>query len=449
MVGYRGGLWPLLGLLLGRVAAGQEVAPVTLAELEALALRNNPTLAQAAALVSEAEGRRLDAGQLPDTTLGYEAEDIKLAAPRETKHSLFFEQRFPAGLGAQRAVRAAELQQMEAQLQAQAQKVVTSVRKLFYRTLAAQEEIAFRQELVAVAREAEITTQRLLNVGQADQPDVLEIALEAGEERVRLQQAESRAIRYFSELAATVGQPDLARAPLAGSLLDELPQLDTAALRVELLSDSPALAMARSRLPRAEAAVRAARAEASPEVSLRGELGYSFHEEPDGSDEGWLASVEIGLALPLFRSTRGAVAAARAERQRAEAELRRVELLLATRFDEAAARYLNHRDAEEQYRTQLLPLAEQSLALSQARFREMTAAYPQVLIARRRLARLRVEHNRLARELRDEAALLQGMLLSGGLDPPSEPSAEIQVVPTELRPEAEEQGESSGDGAEE
>ncbi|NUQ02041.1 MAG: TolC family protein, partial [Armatimonadetes bacterium] len=151
-------------LLTGR--AGGEPAPLTLAELEALARQHNPTLVQAAALLAGAEGRQVQAGQLPRTTLGYEAEDVLLAEPGEAKHALFFEQRFPAGLSAQRALRAAEREEMLAQAEAQRRRVLTSLRQLYYRALAAQEELRLRHELLTVAREAETTTRRLFNVGQ-------------------------------------------------------------------------------------------------------------------------------------------------------------------------------------------------------------------------------------------------------------------------------------------
>ena len=44
---------------------------VTLAELEQMALSNNPTLAQAAAEIHAATGRKLQSGLYPNPTVGY------------------------------------------------------------------------------------------------------------------------------------------------------------------------------------------------------------------------------------------------------------------------------------------------------------------------------------------------------------------------------------------
>src|SRR5215813_7328575 len=49
---------------------------ITLAELQRLALQNHPTLAQAEAAIRAAEGRKLQAGLLPNPILGYRGEEF-------------------------------------------------------------------------------------------------------------------------------------------------------------------------------------------------------------------------------------------------------------------------------------------------------------------------------------------------------------------------------------
>ncbi len=56
--------------------------PIALEELEALALENNPTIAQAEALLEEAEGKRLQAGLDPNLTFGYSLEEMSLRQPK-------------------------------------------------------------------------------------------------------------------------------------------------------------------------------------------------------------------------------------------------------------------------------------------------------------------------------------------------------------------------------
>src|SRR5689334_8879834 len=54
-------------------------APLSLADLEQMALHGNPTLAQAAAQVEAARGRAVQAGLYPNPTVGYEADRIGAA----------------------------------------------------------------------------------------------------------------------------------------------------------------------------------------------------------------------------------------------------------------------------------------------------------------------------------------------------------------------------------
>ena len=54
-------------------------------------------------------------------------------------------------------------------------------------------------------------------------------------------------------------------------------------------------------------------------------------------------------------------------------------------------------------------------------FRQMAAAYPQVLIAQRTLFQVEVEYARALIQLRQSAVGLRGFLLEGGLDPIGKP----------------------------
>ena len=50
---------------------------ITLEELEQMAQQNNPTLAQAAAEVRAAEGRKKQSGLYPNPTVGYIGEEVR------------------------------------------------------------------------------------------------------------------------------------------------------------------------------------------------------------------------------------------------------------------------------------------------------------------------------------------------------------------------------------
>src|SRR5437899_11465517 len=55
------------------------MTPLSLGELEQMALQGNPTLAQAAAAVDASRGKALQAGLYPNPTIGYVGEQIGIA----------------------------------------------------------------------------------------------------------------------------------------------------------------------------------------------------------------------------------------------------------------------------------------------------------------------------------------------------------------------------------
>jgi len=62
---------------------------LTLAELEQIALNNNPTLAQAAAEIRAAAGRKLQSGLYPNPTVGYQGEQIRGGTQRGGEQGFF------------------------------------------------------------------------------------------------------------------------------------------------------------------------------------------------------------------------------------------------------------------------------------------------------------------------------------------------------------------------
>ncbi len=388
-------------------------APLRLEDLERMALERNPTLAQAISAVRAAEGRRLQAGLYPNPTVGYTGEEISAIDPaRHSQHYLFVEQRIvTAGkLTLGRGVAAQEQAQAAAGQEAQRRLVLNNVRLLFYETLGAQRALELRRELERLAQEAVGTSEQLYNVGQADRPDVLEAEVEAQRAALEAVRAANDLERSWQVLAAEVGEPDLRRAPLAGDLEEGIPRLDQEAMLATLLRESPEVAMAKARLERAEEALRLARALPVPDVLLSGGFGYNIEaDEPE-------AFLKVGLPLPLFDRNQGNIAAARAELDGARQEVRRLELALRARLAAAFTTYQSALQAVGRYRTGILPRAREAYELYLSRYRQMAAAYPQVLIAQRSQAQAAVAYVGSLVELWRSVVAIQGLLLTGGPD---------------------------------
>ena len=421
-------------VLRGQVPATPQVVPsrpaLTLADLERLALELNPTLPQASSEIEAARGRAKQAGLLPNPTVGYTGSEIS-GGPiiRGGEHGLFVEQMIPLGgkLGLSRQIFNREATQAEALRDVQRQRVLTDVRMLYYGALAAVRRVAVRQTLAALGAEAVMVTRQLFNTGAADRPDVLTSEIEARQLQVALETAQNERYRVWHRLAALIGDASLTPRPLDGSIDAPIPELQRDAIVHEILTQSPELKATRASIERAQAALSRARREPVPDLILRGSGQYNRELlESNLRPVGWEAGVDVGFTIPLFNRNQGAIAESRAELGRSEKELTRVQLMLQSRAADVFDEYLTNLRNAETYKSEIVPRAEESYRLYLARYREMAAAYPQVLVAQRTLFQVTDEYLHAAEAAWMAALQLQGLLLDGGLDAPArvgEPTA--------------------------
>jgi len=415
-----------------------------LADLERMALEANPTMAQAEAAIRAAEGRRLQAGLLPNPIVGYTGNEFAFRAfSDKSEHMGFIEQTIPLGgkLGKGRAIFAQEKLQSEQEAAAQRQRILNAVRVLFYRALGAQQLVEVRTQLAKLAREAVKITGELFNVGQADRPDAAQIRIEAQRAELDLIMAENEREQVWQELAAVIGNPFLKPSPLVGELDKGLPVLEREALLSQLISESPEMKRAKAGVERARASVSRAKAEVAPDLFLRGAFGYNREllekEIAANRRTGPEASIEVGVRIPLFNRNQGAIAAASAEQEIAEREVRRVELMLRARFASSFRTYLNALRVVTQYEKQIVPEAQSAYDLYLRNFRGMSASYPQVLIAQRTLFQVRAEYVQALVNVWQNAVLLRGYLLNGALDAPGKAEGQSAMPAEGGAPDAE------------
>jgi len=410
------------------IASPPQTEPaLRLEDLERMALQNNPTIGQAEAAIRAAEGRRVQAGLMPNPIIGYLGEELNARAfDQKSEHYVFAEQEVPLGgkLKKSRDVFARERAQAQAVAVAQKQRVLNAVRMLYYEALGAQRLVEVRAELAKLASEAVEVTGELFNTGAADRPDALAIQVEARRAGLDLIMADNERDQIWRQIGAVVGDPFLKPARLAGDLEQGLPALEQERLLATLLRESPEVKSAQAGIERARASLVRAKAEPAPNLFLRGGMGYStelletFPPQPPGRKSGPEAFAEVGLRIPIFNRNQGAIAEAGAELDFAEREARRVELMLRARTASAFRAYQNALSVATEYREQIVPRARQAYELYLASFRQMAAAYPQALIAQRTFFQTEAEYVRALVDVWRYATQLQGFMLTGALDAP-------------------------------
>jgi cobalt-zinc-cadmium efflux system outer membrane protein len=302
------------------------------------------------------------------------------------------------------------------------------VRLFYYQALAAQEMVDLRRKLSQLAEDAVHTSHQLGNVGQADQPDVLQAEVEGEQAQLAVVVAEQKQLRVWRSLAATVGKPVMPLTHLAGNLAD-LPEDNPDQWLQALLQDSPAVKIAELGVLRAEASLARAKREPIPDLQLRG--GLQQNRELDATTNrpiGLQGFAEVGVQIPIFNRNQGNVQASRADIERAQHEVQRIQLVLRERAAALVQNYLTSRAMVEKYRSRMIPRAQKAYDLYVKSYAEMAAAYPQVLISQRTLFQLQTDYVVALETLWGNSIALKGFLLTDGLEAPSRPGEMDQPV---------------------
>ncbi len=396
-------------------------APLTLDVLERLALERNPTIIQARTDVEAARGRARQAGLLPNPTIGYQGEEISFGEViRGGEHGVFVDQRLPLGgkLRLSRKVFEQEATRAEALVDLQRQRVLNSVRMLYYEALGAARRVEVRERLAQLATEAVTVSRQLYNVGAADETDVLVAEVEGRDEQLALDEARNAQFRVWRQLAAAVGDPTLMPQRLDGAIDAPLPELARDEVLRATLEQSPEVRAARAGIEQATASLERARREPAPDLFLRGGPRYNRELLETGQRPvGWEAGVEAGVTIPLFNRNQGGVATAAAAVGRARADVTRVQLSIESRVAEGFASYLTALRRAEVYRADVLPRAERAYQLYLTKYRDMAAAYPQVLIAQRTVFQANEQYIRALERTWRAATHLRGYMV-GALGAP-------------------------------
>ena len=403
----------------------QAAGPLGLDDLEQIALQRNPTLAQAAARIEMSKGKALQAGLYPNPTIGYQGEQIGSRGTAGEFQGGFIQQEIvTAGkLRLSRAKYKQEACQAEIQAMAQQLRVVNGIRIAFYEILAVQRSIENHRTLLKNAVSAVKTTEELINVGQANQPDLLQAEIEANRAKVALGTAENRYKRAWEHLATMLGAPEMAPTQLAGKLEPEGPKLEWEASLGKLMQESPELQFVQAEVVRDQISLKREKVEPIPNVNVR--LGLGRDTQP--GEKGTVGSVQVGIRLPIFNRNQGTIRQAEAELARAHSEITRVELVLRRRLADAFTKYDNSLKSVEDYQKNTLPKARQAYELYQDYFKKRRATWPQVLVAERNYFGYTEEYINALIDLRRAEVEINGLLLTNGLDQPPGPTPQGHI----------------------
>jgi cobalt-zinc-cadmium efflux system outer membrane protein len=402
-------------------------ATMNLAELEQLALQNNPTLVEAALLVEASRAKAQQARLWPNPTVGYIGDQINQFHTAGEFQGGFISQeiitaykRKLSGQKYDQQARTAEFRAAEQQL-----KVLNGVRMHYFKTLAAARRIGLRQALIENAVEEYRTTLEAFNTGFRDKAQVLLAENEMRKSQVELQTEKNHYDLLWRELAALVGVPDLPCAGLAGPLEPQGPALDWHASLSRILEDSPELLAARSHVVFDQISLKREKAETVSNVTVRADAGYNF------ADKDTVAHVQVQIQPRIWNRNQGNIRQVQADLARAAADVRRVELSLqqqlATRYDKYQNAFL-HVAVDRDHN---VPAAYQAYLVYLEQYRVRRIEWLDVLKIRRNWLLLQFQYLEDLQELRKQEVAITGLLAVDGLDEPPAPPPQghLQVSP--------------------
>lgn len=400
----------------------------SLAELQRLALDNNPTVAQAKAQIAGEKGKALQAGLVPNPTMSYAADllGVRTAGGGEFQGAVLEQEIVLGGkLKYSRKKYQARVSAAEQQSRAQNLRVMNDVAVAFYRTLGAAERVKIQQDALRSAHDWWLTRREMFNLGEANQADIHAINVVLERQNLAARTAENELRLEWQQLMTAVGI-DGEYAPLVGSL-DETPQSvewQTALRR--LLDQSPELSEAKEKLRSDEYTVKREHRQPIPNVVLAGGPGY------DQLDRSFAAVATASVTnIPIFNRNQGTVKQAEADLSRQKAQVRLIELQLRARLARQFMRYQTAQQHVDSYRRVIVPESRQRYEVLLTSYQDSRTDWPQVLEAQRDFLCVRLEFVDHLVELREATVEIEGLLLSGGLVPPPgvTPPGHIDATP--------------------
>ena len=386
-------------------------ASYSLVDLEELALANNPAIRSAEALSRKAAGLQNQVGTRPNPTLGYFGQQL---ADRGTdQQGVFFEQEFVRGnkLELNRDVLRRTLSAQQWEAETQRQRVLTDVRTLFYEALGAQQQLEAIREFEAVAKKGVDVAIERKNAEEGTAIEVLQSETLLSEISLAAEQAAASFRGAWEQLTQVAGIPGATPVHLESDerIQDSVP--DWNAMLEAMISKSPEYAVANAMVCEKLAILKRQQAQYIPNVSTQLGTGYD-----NGTDSGMI-NVQVGAPIPVINKNQGNIAAAHADYTRAVENVKRVRLSIGSRLAKASQGIEASSAAVKRYNEEILPKAKKSLDLSEEVYRAGELDFLQVLVVRRVYFESKIKAIQARAQLAQSLAIVDGMLLSGGLEP--------------------------------
>jgi outer membrane protein, heavy metal efflux system len=338
--------------------AWAQSSPMSLTEIEAEALVNNPEIRNLEQQVRIAESRLGSALAVDDPQLGYRAWGVPILQQwnlNQIQHMFMLTQNVPArGKRELRYLIASDDAEIQTLLvEAKKREITGRVRQAFYRLLRSYDQIRIHHDQVALAEQAINATRIQYTVGKVPQKDVLQASITYSRLGEHLIMFEREADHSRAELNTLMGRPPDQSVEIHGEygIVDKLPsqeELQTLATR-----NRPELVALELMQKQGSRKVQLAEKGRRPDYTIS--AGYMLMPTGSMNRNGWLA--EFSMSLPwLNRGKHDAeVQQAQEESRAVQSEYQKQRAAISREIRDALIRAESARRIVELYRNTLRP----------------------------------------------------------------------------------------------
>ena len=329
--------------------------PLTLAQLQQMALTNSPLIRQAAADVEAAHGAVVQAGAYPNPTVGYEGDTIG-TGPNGIGPGYqggFIDQLIKTGGKLQLAQAAAlmDLHNTKVALHRAEADLLGQVRAGYFAVLVAEEGVRVARSLTRFTDDVYRIQLDRAKFAQAAAYEPVQVRALVFQARGALIQARNRYVSAWKQLAASLGLPGMPPTQLAGRADLPIPRYCYDRVLNHVLQGHTDIQTAQNSVLKSRYNLKLAQVVPIPDVDLR-----MLVQKDYTSGQGEIAySIQAGVSLPVWDQNKGGIKQAQGQLLRAVEEEHRVRDDLTTRLADAFERYEDNRVLLDYYRERILP----------------------------------------------------------------------------------------------
>ncbi|MCX7062411.1 MAG: TolC family protein [Gammaproteobacteria bacterium] len=418
---------PLLIAMAAMAATAAE--PLSLRDAIHAALRGNPELRNFAWDFKAQDGLAAQAAVRPNPQLDFQAEDFLGTGQSRgftgAEFSLSLSQTLELGDKRRRRIGLADEQRrlIEAERSIRQLDVVAEVARRFIAVAADQQRSALAERAVQLATATRDEVQKRVDAARSPLAEASRAGIQLARARLDQQQVARQLAADRQQLAALWGDAEPAFAAVSAALF-RLPAVGDYALLQERLARNPDLGRFVSEARLRDAEVRLALAQGVQNLNVEAGL----RRTQNGSDQALL----FGLTLPLAINDRNAgnVAAARAARERVDADQAALALRLKTELYALYQQLAQARAEVEGLEQQILPRAHEALKQAEYAYQRGRYGYLEWVDVQRELLAVERQHIDAAEQYHLRLAEIERLTgealaealpepLSGPLPPPA------------------------------